>query len=55
MSFIRDVAAGGFPKEAVAMLTGAASHKLTILLKTVQTKSLDNALDEIDNDAYVST
>ena len=36
LSFIQDVAAAGFPREAVAMLTGAAGHRLTHLLKSIQ-------------------
>jgi hypothetical protein len=34
-SFIHDVVAAGFPREAVAMLTGAAGHRLTHLLKSI--------------------
>ena len=33
--FIQDVAAAGFPREEVAMLTGAAGHRLTHLLKSI--------------------
>jgi hypothetical protein len=36
LNFIQEVAAAGFPREAVAMITGAASQKLIYLLKTVQ-------------------
>ena len=36
LNFIQEVAAEGFPREAVAMLTGAASQKLVYLLKIVQ-------------------
>ncbi len=36
LSFIQDVAAAGFPREAVAMLTGAAGLRLTHLLKSIQ-------------------
>jgi hypothetical protein len=34
--FIQEVVAAGFPREAVAMLIGAASQKLIHLLKIVQ-------------------
>ena len=34
--FIQEVVAAGLPREAMAMLTGAASQKLIYLLKTVQ-------------------
>ncbi len=34
-SFIQEVAAAGFPREAAAMLTGAAGHRLTHLLKYI--------------------
>ena len=34
--FIREVVAAFFPREAVAILTGAASQKLIYHLKTVQ-------------------
>ena len=33
LSFITEVATAGFPREAVAMLTGAAGPRLTHLLK----------------------
>jgi hypothetical protein len=36
LHFIQKVVAAGFPREAVAMLTGAASHKLIYLLKSMQ-------------------
>jgi hypothetical protein len=36
LSFIEEVVADGLPKKAVAMLTGAASKRLTHLLKTVK-------------------
>ena len=37
LKFIPEVAAAGFPREAaVAMLAGAASHKLVYLLKSIQ-------------------
>ncbi len=36
LSFIQDVAAGGFPREAVAMLTGAAGQRLTHLSKSIK-------------------
>ena len=36
LNFIQEVAAAYFPREAVAMLTGAASQKLVYLLKSVQ-------------------
>jgi hypothetical protein len=55
LNFIQEVAAAGFPREAVAMLTGAASQKLIYLLKTVQ-KNPQTAcwMREMD-DAHVST
>jgi hypothetical protein len=36
LNFIQEVVAAGFPREAVAMLTGAASKKLVYMLKLVQ-------------------
>jgi hypothetical protein len=36
LGFIKDVAAAGFPREAIAMLTGAACPRLTHLLKSVE-------------------
>jgi len=36
LSFIQDVVAACFPRETVAMLTGAARHRLTHLLKSIQ-------------------
>ena len=39
LNFIQEVAAAGFPREAVAMLTGAACQKLIYLLKAVQKKT----------------
>ena len=36
LNFIQEVAAVGFPREAVAMLSGVASQKLVYLLKSVQ-------------------
>ncbi len=36
LNFTHEVAASGFPREGVAMLTGAASQKLIYLMKTVQ-------------------
>jgi hypothetical protein len=45
LNFIQEVAAAGFPREAVSMLTGAASHKLVYLLKSVQKKPSDRDLD----------
>ena len=36
LSFIQDVVAAGSPREVVAMLTGAAGHRLTHLLKSIQ-------------------
>jgi hypothetical protein len=36
LHFIREVGAAGFPRETVAMFTGAASQKLIYLLKTMQ-------------------
>jgi hypothetical protein len=55
LHFIQEVAAAVFPREAVAMLTGAASQKLIYLLKTVQ-KNPQTAqwMREID-DAHVSS
>ena len=35
LNFIQEVVAAGFPREAVAMRTGAASQKLIYLLKSV--------------------
>ena len=40
LNFIQEVAAAGFPREGVAMLTGATSQKLAYLLKTVQKNSI---------------
>jgi len=55
LNFIQEVAAAGFPWEAVDMLTGAASQKLIYLLKSVQ-KNPQTAqwMREMD-DAHVST
>jgi hypothetical protein len=55
LNFIQEVVAVGFPREAVAMLTGAAKHKLVYFLKTVQ-KNPQTAqwMREMD-DAHVST
>ena len=55
MHFIQEVAAAGFPREAVAMLTGVASQMLVYLLKTVK-KNPQTAqwMREMD-DAHVST
>ena len=36
LNFIQEVASDGFPREAVAMLTGAAGPRLTPLLKSVE-------------------
>jgi hypothetical protein len=36
LNFIQEVAATGFPREVVAIITGAASQKLIYLLKSVQ-------------------
>jgi hypothetical protein len=35
LNFIQEVVVAGFPREAVAMLIGAASQKLIYLLKSV--------------------
>ncbi len=35
LSFIQDVSATGFPREAVDMLTGATGHHLSYLLKSI--------------------
>ena len=55
LSFIQDFAAAGFPREVVAMLTGAASQRLTHLLKSIK-KNPQTALwmQEMDT-AHVST
>jgi hypothetical protein len=55
LNFIHEVAAAGFPREVVAMLSGAASQKLVYLLKSIQ-KNPQAVLwmREID-DAQVST
>ncbi len=36
VNFIQEVVAAGFPRDVVAMLTGAASQKLIYFLKNVQ-------------------
>ena len=53
--FIQEVAAAGFPREAVAMLTGAASQKLIYLLKTVQKNPQTAQWMREMNGAHVST
>ncbi len=55
LNFIQEVAAAGFPREVVAMITGEVSQKLIYLLKTVQ-KNPQTArwMREMD-DADVST
>ncbi len=55
LEFIQEVAATGFPREAVAMLTGAAGHRLTHLLKSiVKDPETMKWMIEMD-DAHVST
>jgi hypothetical protein len=49
------VAAAGFPREAVAMLTGAASEKLVYLLKSVQKNPQTPLCMREMDDAQVST
>ncbi len=53
--FITEVASVGFPREAVAMLTGAAGPGLTHLLKSVEKNTMpDKLMWEMDT-AHVST
>jgi hypothetical protein len=55
LTFIQEVAEAGFPREAVAMLTGAAGLRLTHLLKSVERNSSTEAwMKEMDS-AHVST
>ena len=55
MTFIQEVAATGFRREAVAMLTGAASQRLTQPLKTMQKNPRTvQCMKKID-EAHVST
>jgi len=55
LNFIQEVAAAGFPREAVAMLTGATSHKLVYFLKTVQKNPQTAQWMRKMDDAHVST
>jgi hypothetical protein len=48
LNFIQEVVATCFPREAVAMLTGDASHKLVYLLKSMQEKRTNNTMDARD-------
>jgi hypothetical protein len=55
LTFIQEVAEAGFPREAVAMLTGAAGPRLIHLLKSVEMNSSTEAwMKEMDS-AHVST
>ena len=55
LTFIQEVAEACFPREAVAMLTGAASPRLTHLLKSLERNSSTEAwMNEMDS-AHVST
>ena len=50
LSFIHEVAFAGFPREAVAMLTGASGHRLTHLLKSVERSSrTESWMHEMDS------
>jgi hypothetical protein len=55
LNFIQEVAAVSFPREAVAMITGAASQKLIYLLKTVQKNPQTTRWMREMDDAHVST
>ena len=55
LNFIQEVAAAGFPREAVAMLTGAASQKLIYLLKSVQKNPRTAQWMREMDDAHIST
>jgi len=55
LTFIQEVAEAGFPREAVAMLTGAAGPRLTHLLKSMEKNSSTEAwMKEMDS-AHLST
>jgi hypothetical protein len=55
LTFITEVVAAGFPREAVVMLTGAARPRLTHLMKSVEKNSSTQLwMKEMDN-AHVST
>ena len=55
LNFIQEVVVAGFPREAMAMLTGAASQKLIYLLESVQKKPQTSQwMREMDG-AHVST
>ena len=55
LNYIQEVASAGFPREAVAMLTGAASQKLVYLLTSVQKNPQTVTWMRSMNDAQVST
>ncbi len=55
LTFIHEVAKAGFPRETVAVLTGAADPRLTHLLKSVErNSSTEGWMKEMDS-AHVST
>ena len=55
LSFITEVATAGFPREAVAMLTGAARPRLSYLLKSIgKNASTEVFMKDMDS-AHVST
>jgi hypothetical protein len=55
LSFIRDVASAGYPREAISMLTGAIGLRLTHMFKSVERNPrTEQWMREID-DAHVST
>jgi hypothetical protein len=55
LNFIQEVAVVGYPRWAVAMLTGAASQRLIYLLKTVQKNPQTMKWMKEMDDAHVST
>jgi len=55
LNFIQEVVAAGFPREAVALLTGAASQKLIYLLKTMQKNPQTAQWMRVMDDTHVST
>jgi hypothetical protein len=55
LSFIQEVAEAGFPREAVAMLTGAAGPRLTHLLKLMERNSSTEAWMKGMELAHLST
>ena len=55
LTFIQEVVDVGFPREAAAMLTGAAGPRLTHFVKSVERNSSSEAWMKEMNSAHIST